>query len=103
MIDRFEELLYELSKEIATPLHPNRIRACTLTIEDGPPVQLECDRIPGRLLIASFLCESPLENFEKIFSETPLKQITPSQKRQSSLIASSITSLRCFLPIRWRS
>lgn len=77
MIDRFEELLHELSKELTIALHPDRIGACTLIIEDGPSVQLECDKTPGNLLIGSFLCEIPPGKFRENILRDALKANDP--------------------------
>ncbi len=59
MIDRFEELINELSLQIGIPLHPDKIGACTLETKDGFDVQLECDRSQEKLLIVAFICDIP--------------------------------------------
>lgn len=59
MIDRFEELINELSLQIGIPLHPDKIGACTLQTKDGFEVQLECDRSQEKLLIVAFICDIP--------------------------------------------
>jgi Tir chaperone protein (CesT) family len=59
MIDRFEELINELSLQLGIPLHPDKIGACTLQTKDGFEVQLECDRLQEKLLIVAFICDVP--------------------------------------------
>ncbi len=65
MIDRFEELLNQLSQEIGISLHPDKIGACTLKTNDNFDVQLECDPSQEKLLIATFLCEIPPGKFRE--------------------------------------
>jgi hypothetical protein len=59
MIDRFTELLNELSIEFGITLHPDKRGACRLKIDNASPIQLECDQKQESLLIATFICEVP--------------------------------------------
>ncbi|MBS0620136.1 MAG: CesT family type III secretion system chaperone [Verrucomicrobia bacterium] len=59
MIDRFAQLLEELSTELDIPLHPENSDTCLLNINDSLEVQLECDPMREKLLVASFVCDIP--------------------------------------------
>lgn len=59
MIDRFAELLNELGQELGATLHPDRLGACKLKINDDITIQLECDGPHEKLLVASFICDVP--------------------------------------------
>ena len=43
MIDRLPRIIKELATELDTPLHPDRIGACKLNINEELHIQLECD------------------------------------------------------------
>jgi hypothetical protein len=58
-MERFAELLNELSVELGVTLHPDKRGACRLKIDTASPIQLECDQKLESLLIATFICEVP--------------------------------------------
>ena len=76
-MDRFEELLTQLSAELGTTLHPDRRGACKLRINDTLHIQLECDPQQENLLIASFLCEIPPGKFRENILKDALKSNGP--------------------------
>ncbi len=76
-VDRFEELLKELSPELGVPLHPDRRNACKLRINDSLQVQLECDGPQENLLIATFICELPPGKFRETILKDALKSNGP--------------------------
>lgn len=76
-IDRFEELLKELSAELGVALHPDRRGACKLKINDILHIQLECDAQQENLLIASFICEIPPGKFRETILKDALKSNGP--------------------------
>lgn len=72
-MDRFEELLKELSVELNVSLHPDRRGACKLRINETLHVQLECDAPQENLLIATFICEIPPGKFRENILKDALK------------------------------
>ncbi len=77
MIDRFEDLLRELSVELGISLHPDRIGACTLKTNDDFHVQLECDAHQENLLVATFICDIPPGKFRENILKDALKSNGP--------------------------
>lgn len=73
MIDRFEDLLKELGVEYGIPLHPDRIGACKLKVNDQFHVQLECDPRQENLLVATFICDIPPGKFRENILKDSLK------------------------------
>jgi hypothetical protein len=73
MIDRFEELLNELSAELSASLHPDKIGACTLKVDDAFDVRLEMDAHQENLLIATFICDIPPGKFRENTLKDALK------------------------------
>lgn len=65
-MDRFEELLDGLGKEIGAPLHPDEHGACLITVDHDLRVQLECDRGQEKLFIVSALGELAPGRFREI-------------------------------------
>src|SRR5277367_5219942 len=80
MIDRFEELLNELSTELATPLHTDRKGACKLKINETFHVQLECDAHQENLLVATFICDVPPGKYRENILRDALKANWPFPK-----------------------
>lgn len=58
-MDKFEELLKELSPLIGTDLVPDKLSTCLLVFENSAKIQLELDRSGDNLLIGSSLGEVP--------------------------------------------
>lgn len=77
MIDRFEELLRELSVQLDTTLHLDKIGACSLKIDEQFHVQIECDPHQERVLIATFICELPPGKFRENILKDALKANHP--------------------------
>lgn len=70
MMDRFEQLLSELSVQIGIPLHVDKNRACKLKINDTLHIQIEFDMQKESLLCATFVAEVPAGKFcEEILKE----------------------------------
>ncbi len=70
-MDKFEELLHSLGQVAHISLHPDKNRACLLTVNNRLHIQLEMDDLEERLLVATFICEVPPGKFrESIFRET---------------------------------
>jgi len=65
MIDRFEELLKELGDQYSIALHPDKLGACKLHIDNTLHVQLECDAHQENLLLATFICDIPPGKFRE--------------------------------------
>lgn len=76
-MDRFEELLKELSPELNLPLHPDRRGACKLKIDGVLEIQLECDAHQENLLIASFICDIPPGKFRENILKDALRANAP--------------------------
>jgi len=55
MIDKFEEILKELSIELKTPLHVDENNACMIVFEDKINVQLELDETLENIIIFSLI------------------------------------------------
>ncbi|MBS0604654.1 MAG: CesT family type III secretion system chaperone [Verrucomicrobia bacterium] len=77
MIDRFEDLLKELGTEYGVTLHPDRIGACKLNINDAFHIQLECDAHQENLLVATFICDIPPGKFRENILRDALKTNGP--------------------------
>lgn len=73
MVDRFQELLNQLSVEIGLTLHPDKIGACTLKTREDFEVRLECDPRQENLLLAIFICEVPPGKFRENILKDALK------------------------------
>ncbi len=73
MIDRFAELLKELGTELGIALHPDRIGACKLHINDQFHIQLECDAHQENLLVATFICDIPPGKYRENILKDGLK------------------------------
>ncbi len=70
MMDRFEQILTELSVQLGISLHPDKHRACKLKINDNIHVQIECDLQKEAILVAAFIVEIPAGKFcEEILKE----------------------------------
>lgn len=70
-MDRFEELLYDLGKEIGVDLYPDQNRICQINYQDELHLQLQYDEPRVRLSLATFICEVPPGKYrEKLFKET---------------------------------
>jgi hypothetical protein len=80
MIDRFEELLRELSVEYGVTLHPDRKGACKLKINEALQVQIECDAHQENLLVATFICDIPPGKFRENILRDALKTNGPFPK-----------------------
>lgn len=69
-MDRFSQILYDLSKEVGSDLYPDHNRLCQLNWQDLLLIQLEFEEAKERLLIGAFICDVPPGKFrEKIFRE----------------------------------
>jgi len=69
-MDRFEEFLKELGRQIDVPLHPDTRRICRINVNQALHVQLEYDEGKERVLFATFLCDIPPGKFrEEVFKE----------------------------------
>jgi len=77
MIDRFEELLNELSIEYNLSLHPDKKGACKLKINDTIHIQLECDAGQENLLVATFICDIPPGKYRENILKDALKANNP--------------------------
>jgi hypothetical protein len=70
MMDRFEQLLGELSVQLSIALHVDKHRACKLKINDVLHVQIECDMQKEAILLAVFVAEVAAGKFcEEILKE----------------------------------
>lgn len=77
MIDRFVELLVELSTELGVELYPDKKGACQLVIEDTLHVQLEPDARGESLLMATFICDIPPGKYRENILRDALKSNNP--------------------------
>jgi hypothetical protein len=59
MIDKFEEILKELSIELTTPLHVDENNACLIVFDEKINVQLELDETLENLIIFSLIYSLP--------------------------------------------
>lgn len=73
MIDRFEELLHELSDEYNIALHPDKKGACKLKINEAFHIQMECDVHQEHLLVATFICDIPPGKYRENILKDALK------------------------------
>lgn len=70
-MNRFEEILYDLGKEVGVDLYPDQNRICQINYQDTLHLQLQFDESRVRVLIATFICEVPPGKYrEKLFKET---------------------------------
>ena len=70
MIDRFREILNELSPLLHTSLYPDRRGACKIKFNNLLEVQIEFQPEKNRLLMASFICEvAPGKFRENVFKD----------------------------------
>lgn len=69
-MDRFSQILYDLSKELDTDLYPDQNRLCQINWEDKLSIQLQFDEAKDRLLVGVFICDVPPGKYrEKLFKE----------------------------------
>ncbi len=70
-MDRFQQLLYDLSELIEVTLYADQQQKCCININDLIDIQLEYDGSKERVLMASFCCEIPPGKFrENVLKET---------------------------------
>lgn len=71
MIDKFEELIKDLSINLSIPLRVDEHGFCTIKVDEKVLIQLQLDKSKEFLFIGSFLTEIPPGKFrEKIFIQT---------------------------------
>ena len=78
-MDRFQELLNELSIQLGTSLHPDKRGACRLKMNELH-IQLECDPKQENLLVATFICELPPGKLRENILRDALKTNGPFPK-----------------------
>ncbi len=76
-MERFATLLEELGIELETTLHPDVKGACLLVIDEKRRVQLECHPQRDRLLMATFVCETPAGRYRENILKDALKANAP--------------------------
>jgi hypothetical protein len=76
-MDRFEELLKELSIELGATFHPDKRGACKIRINETLDVQIECDPSQEKLLVATFIYEIPPGKFRENILKDALKSNAP--------------------------
>ena len=70
-LNKFEELIVQLGKELGLPLHAERGRICRLNINGLLHVHIEYDEAKDRVLLATFIAEIPPGKFrENVLKET---------------------------------
>jgi hypothetical protein len=77
MIDRFAELLLNLSAELDIDLCPDKHGACKLVLDNGLHAQMEIDTRQESLLLATFICEIPPGKFRENILKDALKSNSP--------------------------
>lgn len=77
MVDRFEQLLSELSQQLGVALHVDKKGACKLRINEQYHVQLESDAHQERLLAACFICDVPPGKYRENTLKDALKANGP--------------------------
>jgi Tir chaperone protein (CesT) family len=77
MIDRFAELLLQLSAELNIDLYADKHNACKIVFENGLHAQMEIDTRQESLLLATFLCEIPPGKFRENTLKDALKSNHP--------------------------
>jgi hypothetical protein len=77
MIDRFQEVLNQLSLLLDTPLYPDKKGACKLKVNENLYVQIEFQPEKQRLLLMSFICEIPPGKFRENVFKHALKTHYP--------------------------
>lgn len=80
MIDRFREILNQLSILLGTPLDPDRRGACKLNVHQTLHVQIEYQAEKNRLVFLSFICEVPPGRFRENVLKDALKSNHPRPK-----------------------
>ncbi len=58
-MDRFAQILYDLSKELDVDLYPDQNRICQLNYHDELHIQIQYDEPKEQVLLATFVCEVP--------------------------------------------
>lgn len=72
-MDRFAQVLYDLSQVIHVDLAPDKKRVCKLNVEGRLHIQIECEEAKERLLLATFLGEVPAGKFRENVLREALK------------------------------
>ncbi len=68
MINKFEELLKDLSIQLNTELHVDKHGACLINFDEKIKVQLELDKSSQNLIVFSPICQLPPGKFrENVF------------------------------------
>lgn len=76
-MDRFEEILKELSAALGVTLHPDRRGACKLNINDVMRVQIEFQPDKEQILLACMICEVPPGKFRENILKDALRANWP--------------------------
>ncbi len=71
-MDRFQELLWDLGKEINVPLHIDKNNACKIMIAERLPIQLEMMN-HDQLLVVTWIVELPPGRFREDVLKDALK------------------------------
>ncbi len=71
-MDRFAQLLYDLSKEIELDLYPDENRICQLNYHDLLDIQISLDEVKEQAMIATFICEIPPGKYREKLLKTAL-------------------------------
>jgi hypothetical protein len=100
MIDRFEELLKELSVELGATLHPDRRGACKFKVNELIHIQLECDAHQENLLVAAFICDIPPGKFRENILKDALKSNGPFPKNGTLSFSERNNKLTLFSYLR---
>ena len=72
-MDRFQQLLYDLSEILEIPLYADQMQRCRLSINELIEVQMEYNSASEKVLMASFCCEIPPGKFRENVLKEALK------------------------------
>lgn len=81
MINRFEELLQELGKELHLNLHIDRSNACSIQIHEAITIQLQLDMSQENLWLFSKVVEIPPGKFRENVLKEALKSNALAEPR----------------------
>jgi len=99
-VNRFEEILRELSVELGTTLHVDKRGACKLRVNETLSLQLECDASQENLWIFSFLCEINPGKFRENVLKDALKANSPFPLYGTLAYAERTNQLALFSSLR---
>ena len=102
-MERFDEFLKEVGTLLGVPLHPDKNRACKMSINNVLHIQIEEDATKEKLLIACFLCDIPPGKFRENILREALKSNDFYPRTGTLSYSERNNKLACFEFLSWHN